>query len=92
MSIVFVVGRVMEYPGWELVGIYNYQKQAQEVCVTEDMFVGPVKMNRPVYDGRRKCPSPDRMLKDHGHSGAYFPVKEWQADPDSIFGNQPSSA
>ncbi len=90
MATVFAVGRIIDYPEWELIGVWNDQKEAQNVCTDETFFVGPVVLNRAVY-GTRVCPSPDRMLKDHGHNGAYFPVKEWRENPESKFGNQPSS-
>ena len=53
---------------WYMAGVYDTEKKAVESCITDDYFVGPVKLNKP---------SDSSVWK-----GCYYPLLETQQEAD----------
>lgn len=49
----YVVGRVIDYKQsrWDLVGIFSDERDADENCISERYFVGPIQLDVPFPHG-----------------------------------------
>jgi len=62
-KMLWIVGKSCGYSdGWEFQGVFDSEEKAVAACVSEDMFVGPAKLNMSVSLETKEWP------------GAYYPA------------------
>lgn len=83
--IVWIVGKITEYPAWEFQGVFSSESAAiRACCANEDFFVGPATLDKIL---------PTQSLE---WRGAYYPNRVTQvtaaADEDLLPHPLPSDA
>lgn len=43
----WIVGKLTEWPAWELVGVFDSEAAAVAACLGPSYFVGPATLNEP---------------------------------------------
>jgi hypothetical protein len=62
-KMLWIVGKSCGYSDrWEFQGVFDSEEKAVAACVSDDMFVGPAKLNTPVSLETKEWP------------GAYYPA------------------
>ena len=46
MTTLYVVGKMINYPEWELQGVFDNEQTARDNCLGKSYFVGPVILNK----------------------------------------------
>jgi len=74
MKTVYIIGRFFAQTAstehevktaWEIMGVFEDEDEAKRNCLTENDFVGPLELNKPLIEDCTNKPWP----------GCYYPIK-----------------